>query len=270
MIIVISGNKRSGKTVITSNIFDALRSRGKECAIINLCSYNIYDDCFKDTLSKEPLIETFKRPEDFDRKAHCTDLIEITKDNNYIYYSSVFNSEAFSHDQVVENLQRIIAAFNAAGKTVLIETEGEILSSGTFAAFMLADKIYYVVDESIESFKTYTTIEDLLMGYQEKISLIVTHYKNSLELNCRLDLNLQLERIKLNSLSYSNKKLKRKIEKFVEQEQLVEGDSKDDINRKVFKWPWQRGNRARQESRRIRSSGKSISKTSGDNEGYNI
>lgn len=270
MNIVITGNYRSGKTILTSNLYDALESNGASCTIINLGHYSIYEDYFENKLQKEALIENMKRPEDLDRKAHDVELIEIKKESNYIYYSSVFSSDAFSYEMVFENLQRIVAALNAAGKTVLIETEGELLSSGTLASMTIADKIYYVIDESIESFKQYNMLEDMLISQEDKIKLILTHYKNKLELYTRFDVAMRLESIKLNDLSYDHRRIKKKIRTFLDSEQLIEGDSNYDNNRKVSKWPWPRSGRGRKETRKVRSPRESISETSGEDEEYNI
>lgn len=271
MNIVIAGSARSGKTIVASNIYEAMKSKGSDVAIINLSRYNSYDDYFGDALIKIPLVEVFKRPEELDAIARKIDLVEIKKESNYIYYSSVFNSEAFSYENVHEKLQRIVTAFNTAGKSVIIEVESELLSSGTFAAFLLSDRIYYVMDESIESFKNYHMSEDLLIGYQDKTKVIITHYKNKLELSSRLDIILQLPTVKLSDMSYTTRKLARKIEIFVDEEQLLEGEKNNDFNRNVFKWSWTRNrSRKRKETRDSRGQRESISKSTGENERYNL
>lgn len=267
MNIVVAGNEKSGKTIITLNLYESMKSAGQDSVIISLGRYNIYDDYFGDELRKEPLIEVLKRPEQLDRIAKEVDLIEIKKDSNYIYYSSVFNSEAFAHENVYENLQHIVTTFNAVGKSVVIEVESELLSSGTLSAFLLADRIYYVVDESIESFKKYHMSEDLLIGYQDKMKVIVTHYKNKLELSSRLEIALQLPMIRLADMRHTTRKLSKRIKLFAECEQLIEGEINNDLNRNLPKWPWKKS-RSRKRTSDSGSERESISKSSGEHEEY--
>lgn len=269
MNIVVAGPSKSGKTFVALNIYTALEESGVKNCIVNLSHYGIYKD-YLNELTHLPLIDAMKRPENISDAE--IDIVELRKEDNFIYYSSVFNSDAISLEQVSTNLELLLRSVSSDGRNIIIETDSNLLNVGTYIAFEKADIIYYVIDESIESFKLYRMLEELLMKYEGKIKLIMNHYKNKLELDTNLDIALRIKTARLPELSFTNRKIKKNFIRFVMEENLVKGETSNDlINRTVFKWPWKKKNSFRAKgSSGQPSTGKTVRDTARSDERYNL